>query len=57
METIQSKDIPNEKEIGVNEHAIAAYLFDKLKSGSDLDFVVILVSLTLPEKLFITKRA
>ncbi|MBO3802988.1 MAG: hypothetical protein JTT11_03810 [Candidatus Brockarchaeota archaeon] len=55
MGTIQSKDIPNEKEIGVNEHAIAAYLFDKLKSGSDLDFVVILVSLTLPSKFFITK--
>jgi hypothetical protein len=56
MDTIHSRDIPDEKDIGVNEHAIAAYLFDKLKkNGSDLDFVVILVSLTLPSKFFITK--
>lgn len=56
MSTIQTRDIPDEKDIGVNEHAIAAYLFDKLtKNGSDLDFVVILVSLTSTEKVFITK--
>lgn len=56
MSTIQTRDIPDEKDIGVNEHAIAAYLFDKLtKNGTDLDFVVILVSLTSTEKVFITK--
>jgi len=56
MSTIQTRDIPDEKDIGVNEHAIAAYLFDKLtKNGSDLDFVVIMVSLTSTEKVFITK--
>lgn len=56
MGTIQSRDIPDERAISVNEHAIAAYLFDKLtKNGTDLDFVVILVSLTSTAKFYITK--